>query len=66
MELKFFFCLLSRLYIQVERTELFKISKLVYGERVSVTSLYGNLQKQPVYGRYSEQPGWLVVCQCQS
>jgi len=27
----------------VDRTDLFKISKLVYGARVSVTSLYGNL-----------------------
>jgi len=40
---------------------LFKISKLVYGARVIVTSLYGNLQKQPVYGRYSELAGWLSV-----
>ena len=46
-----FFCLLSKLYIWVDRTDLFKISKLVYGARVIVTSLYGNLQKQPVYGR---------------
>ena len=60
------FCLLSKLYIWVDRTDLFKISKLVYGARASVTSLYGNLQKQPVYGRYCELAGWLVVCQCQS
>jgi len=43
----------------VDRTDLFKISKLVYGAKV--TSLYGNLQKQPVYGRYSELAGWLSV-----
>jgi len=34
-----FFCLLSKLYIRVDRTALFKISKLVYGARVIVTSL---------------------------
>ena len=43
----------------MDRTDLFKISKLVYGAKV--TSLYGNLQKQPVYGRYSELAGWLSV-----
>jgi hypothetical protein len=43
----------------VERADLFKINKLVYGVRVIVTSLYGNLQKQTVYGRYSELAGWL-------
>jgi len=45
----------------VDRTDLFKISKLVYGARVSATSLYGNLQKQSVYGRYCELAGWLSV-----
>jgi len=45
----------------VDRTDLLKISKLVYGARVIVTSLYGNLQKQPVYGRYREMAGWLSV-----
>jgi len=60
MEFKFF-CLLSKLCIWVGRTDLFKISKLVYGARVIVTSLYGNLQKQPVYGRYRELAGWLSV-----
>jgi len=45
----------------VDRTDLFKISKLVYGARVIVTSLFGNLQKQPVYGRYREMAGWLSV-----
>ena len=59
MEFKFLFCLLSKLYIRVDRTDLFKISKLVYGARVTVTRLYGNLQKQPVYGRYREMAGWL-------
>ena len=43
----------------MDRIDLFKISKLVYGARVIVTSLYGNLQKRPVYGRYSELAGWL-------
>ena len=43
----------------MDRTELFKISKLVYGARLIVTSLYGNLQKHPVYGRYREMAGWL-------
>jgi len=28
---------------------------------VIVISLYGNLQKQSVYGRYSELAGWLSV-----
>ena len=45
----------------MDRTDLFKISKLVYGARVIVTNLYGNLQKQPVYGRYIELAGWLSV-----
>ena len=45
----------------VNRADLFKISKLVYRARVIVTSLYGNLQKQPAYGRYSELAGWLSV-----
>jgi len=45
----------------VHRTDLFKISKLVYGARVTVTSLYGNLQKQPVYGRYIELAGRVSV-----
>ena len=41
-----FFCLLSKLYIWVDRTDLFKISKLVYGARVIIMSLYGSLQGQ--------------------
>jgi len=45
----------------VDRTGLFKISKFVYGARVIVTSLYGNLKKQLVYGRHSELAGWLSV-----
>ena len=53
--------MLSKLYIWVERADLFKINKLVYGVRVIVTSLYGNLQKQTVYGRYSELAGRLSV-----
>ena len=52
---------MSKLYIWADRTDLFKISKLVYGARVIVTSLYGNVQKQPVYGRYSELAGWVSV-----
>ena len=52
---------MSKYYVWVDRTDLFKISKLVYGARVIVTSLYGNLQKRPVYGRYSELAGWLSV-----
>jgi hypothetical protein len=51
----------EKLYVWVDRTDLFKISKSVYGARVIVTSLYGNLQKRPVYGRYSELAGWLSV-----
>jgi len=35
---------LSKLYICMDRTHLFKISKLVCGARVIVTSLYGSLQ----------------------
>jgi len=61
MEFKFLFWLLSKLYIRVDRTDLFKISKLVYDARVTVTSLYGNLQKQPFYGRYRKMAGWLSV-----
>ena len=45
----------------MDTADLFKISKLVYGASVIVTSLYGNLQKQSVYGRYSELAGWLSV-----
>ena len=56
-----FVCLLSKSYIWVDRTDLFKIIKLVYGARVIVTILYGNLQKQSFYGRYSELAGWLSV-----
>jgi hypothetical protein len=45
----------------VDRTDLFEISKLVYGARVIVTILYGNLLKLSFYGRYSELAGWLSV-----
>ena len=38
----------------MDRADLIKISTLAYGARITVTSLYGNLQKQPVYGRCSE------------
>ena len=52
---------MSKLHNWVDRTDLFKISKLVYVARVIVTSLYGKLQKQTVYGRYSELAGRLSV-----
>ena len=55
------FSFLSKLYIWVDRTDLFKISKAVYGPTETVTSLWSILQKQPVYGRYSELAGWLSV-----
>ena len=45
----------------VDRTDLFKISNLVFGGReiVRVTSLYNSLQgqRQAVYGGYSEPVG---------
>jgi len=40
MEFKFFW--LSKLYLWMDRTDLFKISKLVYSARVIVMSLYGS------------------------
>jgi len=55
------FCSLSKSYVWEDRTDLFIISKLVYGARVIVTSLYGNLQKRQVYGRYSELAGCVSV-----
>jgi hypothetical protein len=45
----------------VDRTDLFKISKLVYNGREIVRSLYSNLQGQTVYGGYSELAGSLFV-----
>ena len=45
----------------VDRKDLFKISKVVYGARVIVACPWSNLRKQPVYGRYSELAGWLSV-----
>ena len=45
----------------VERTDLFKISNLVYDGREIVRSQYSSLQGQTVYGRYSELAGWLFV-----
>jgi len=41
--------------------DLFKISKVVYGAREIVAGLWSNLQKHPVYGRYSELAGWLSI-----
>ena len=38
----------------VDRSDLFKISNLVYGGREIVRSLYSSLQGQTVYGGYSE------------
>jgi len=43
----------------MDRTDLFKINKFVNVVRVIVRSLDGNLQKQPMYGRYREMAGWL-------
>ena len=41
----------------VDRTDLFKISNLVYGGWEIVTSLYSSLQGQRVYGGCSELAG---------
>jgi hypothetical protein len=41
----------------VERSDLFKISNLVYEGREIVRSQYSSLQGQTVYGRYSELAG---------
>jgi hypothetical protein len=41
----------------VDRRNLFKIRKLVYGGREIVTSLCSSLQGQAVYGEYSELAG---------
>jgi hypothetical protein len=45
----------------VDRRDLFKVSKLVYGASKIVASPWSNLQKQPVYGSYYELVGWLSV-----
>jgi hypothetical protein len=45
----------------VDRTELFKISILVYDGREIVRSLYSSLQGQTVYGGYSKLAGALFV-----
>ena len=49
MEIKLF-CL-SKLYNWLDRTDLFKISKLVYGARVIVTSWCGKLRGQSLSAR---------------
>ena len=45
----------------VDRTDLFKISNLVYDERETVTSLYSSLEGQTVYSGYSELVGSMFV-----
>jgi len=45
----------------VDKSDLFKISNLVYDRREIVRSLYSSLQGQTVYGRYSELAGLLFV-----
>ena len=45
----------------VDRSDLFKISNLVYDGRKIVTSLYSSLQGQRVYGGYSELAGSMFV-----
>jgi len=45
----------------VDRSDLFKISNLVYDGREIVRSLYSSLQGQSVYGGYSELAGSLLV-----
>ena len=47
MEIKILW--LSILYIWIDRKDLFKLSKLVFGARVIVTSLYGSLQEQGLW-----------------
>ena len=41
----------------VDKTHLFKISNLVYDGREIVRSLISSLQKEAVYGGYSELAG---------
>jgi hypothetical protein len=45
----------------VDRTDLFKISNLVYGGREIVMSLYSSLQGQTLYGGYIELAGTSFV-----
>jgi hypothetical protein len=47
----------------IDRTDLFKISNLIYGGKEIVTSLYSSLQgqRQTVYGGYSEVAGSLFI-----
>jgi hypothetical protein len=45
----------------VDRSDLFKISNLVYDEREIVRSLYSSLQGQTVYSGYSELAGSLFA-----
>jgi hypothetical protein len=45
----------------VDRTDLFKVSNLLYDGREIVRSLYSSLQGQTVYGGYSELAGSLFV-----
>ena len=45
----------------VDRSELFKISNVVYDGREIVRSLYSSLEGQAVYGGYSELAASLLV-----
>jgi len=45
----------------VDRSDLFKISNLVYNGRETVSSLYCSLQGQTVCGGYSDLEGSLFV-----
>jgi hypothetical protein len=45
----------------VDSSDLFKISNLVYNGREIVKSLYYSLQRQTVYGGYSDLAGSLFV-----
>ena len=45
----------------IDRSGLFKISNLVYDGREIVRNLCSNLQRQTVYGGYSELAGSLFV-----
>ena len=45
----------------VDKTHLFKVSKLVYDGREIVKSLNSSVQEQAVYGGYSKLAGSLFV-----
>ena len=52
---------LSKLYILLDRKDLFKIIKLIYGARVIVTSLYGSLQGQRQFMMCIEIAVWPFI-----